>query len=95
MYENIKKHKDHVTLLTLRYGICLPFLIPDISIIDLDGVSLFVSFSPIRIRRKIKHNVFVKQNAPIMTNSKDGQGDKDKYLDTNIKFLSQEMLECI
>lgn len=30
-----------------------------------------------------------------MTYSKDGQGDKDKYLDTDIKFLSPEMLECI
>ena len=29
---------------------------------------------------------------PIMANSKDGQGHKDKYLDT--KILSQEMLMC-
>ena len=31
----------------------------------------------------------------ILTNSKDGQGHKYKYLDTNRKILSQEMLECI
>ena len=29
-----------------------------------------------------------------MANSKDGQGDKDKYLDTSRKILSQEMLIC-
>ena len=29
---------------------------------------------------------------PIMANSKDGQGHKDKYLDTSKKILSQEML---
>ena len=29
---------------------------------------------------------------PIMTNSKDGQGNKDKYHDTSRKVLSQEML---
>ena len=31
---------------------------------------------------------------PIMANSKDGQGHKDKYLDTSRKILSQEMLIC-
>ena len=31
---------------------------------------------------------------PIMANSKDGQGHKDKYLDTSRKTLSQEMLIC-
>ena len=31
---------------------------------------------------------------PIMANSKDGQGHKDKYLDTSRKILSQEMLMC-
>ena len=31
---------------------------------------------------------------PIMTNSKDGQGHKDKYLDTSRKIMSQEMLLC-
>ena len=31
---------------------------------------------------------------PIMANSKDGQGHKDKYLDTSRKILSQEMLTC-
>ena len=29
---------------------------------------------------------------PIMANSKDGQGHKDKYFDTSRKILSQEML---
>ena len=31
---------------------------------------------------------------PIMANSKDGQGHKDRYLDTSGKILSQEMLRC-
>ena len=31
----------------------------------------------------------------IMANSKDGQGLKDKYVDTSRKILSQEMLMCI
>ena len=31
---------------------------------------------------------------PIMANSKDGQGHKDKYFDTSRKILSQEMLMC-
>ena len=31
---------------------------------------------------------------PIMANSKDGQGHKDKYLDPSRKILSQEMLMC-
>ena len=31
---------------------------------------------------------------PIMANSKDGQDDKDIYLDTSRKILSQEMLMC-
>ena len=31
---------------------------------------------------------------PIMANSKDGQGHKDRYLDTSRKILSQEMLMC-
>ena len=30
----------------------------------------------------------------IMANSKDGQGHKDKYLDTSRKILSPEMLMC-
>ena len=34
------------------------------------------------------------QMPQIMTNSKDGQGHKDKYLDTSRKILSQEMLMC-
>ena len=29
---------------------------------------------------------------PIIANSKDGQGHKEKYLDTSRKILSQEML---
>ena len=29
-----------------------------------------------------------------MANSKDGQGHKEKYLDTSRKILSQEMLLC-
>ena len=29
-----------------------------------------------------------------MANSNDGQGHKDKYLDTSRKILSQEMLMC-
>ena len=32
------------------------------------------------------------QMPPIMANSKDGQGYKDKYLDTSKKNLSNEML---
>ena len=32
------------------------------------------------------------QMPPIMANSKDGQGHKDKYLDTSRKILLQEML---
>ena len=31
---------------------------------------------------------------PIMSNSKDGQGHKDKYLDTSTKTSSQEILVC-
>ena len=31
---------------------------------------------------------------PTMANSKDGQGYKDKYVDTSRKILSQEMLMC-
>ena len=31
---------------------------------------------------------------PLMTNSKDGQVHKDKYLDTSTKILSQEMIIC-
>ena len=31
---------------------------------------------------------------PIMANSKDDQGHKDKYFDTSRKILSQEMLMC-
>ena len=34
------------------------------------------------------------QMPPIMANSKDGQGHKDKYLDTSRKILSQKMLMC-
>ena len=34
------------------------------------------------------------QMPPIMANSNDGQGHKDKYLDTSRKILSQEMLMC-
>ena len=34
----------------------------------------------------------MKYKLPIMANSKDGQGDKDKYLDTSRKISSQEML---
>ena len=30
----------------------------------------------------------------VMSNSKDGQGHSDKYLDTNKKISSQEMLTC-
>ena len=30
-----------------------------------------------------------------MANFKDGQGQKDRYLDTSRKILSQEMLMCI
>ena len=35
------------------------------------------------------------QMPPIMANSKDGQGHKDKYLDTSKKILSQEMLNLM
>ena len=31
---------------------------------------------------------------PIMANSKDGQGHKEKYLDTSRKILSQEKHMC-
>ena len=31
---------------------------------------------------------------PIMANSEDGRGHKDKYLDTSRKILSQEMHMC-
>ena len=31
---------------------------------------------------------------PIMANSKDGQGHKDKFVDTSKKILLQEMLMC-
>ena len=34
------------------------------------------------------------QIPPIMANSKDGQGHKDKYLDTSRNILSQEMRMC-
>ena len=34
------------------------------------------------------------QMPSIMTNSKDGQVHKDKYLDTSTKILSQEMIIC-
>ena len=34
------------------------------------------------------------QMPPIMANSKDGQGHKDKYIDTSRKILLQEMLMC-
>ena len=32
---------------------------------------------------------------PIVNDFKNGQGHKDKYLDTSRKCLSQEMLSCI
>ena len=35
--------------------------------------------------------VWETQIPPIMANSKDGQGHKDKYLDTSRKILSQEI----
>ena len=40
-----------------------------------------------------KQDVFVKHiiMLPIMTDSKDGHGHKDEYLDTSRKTLSQEM----
>ena len=31
---------------------------------------------------------------PILANFKDSQGHKDKYLDTNRNFLSEEMFTC-
>ena len=34
------------------------------------------------------------QMPPIMANSKDGLGHKDKYLDASRKILAQEMLMC-
>ena len=36
----------------------------------------------------------IKQDLSIMANFKDSQGDKDKYLDTSRKILSQVMLMC-
>ena len=38
--------------------------------------------------------VFETQMPPIMVNSKDGQGHKEKYLDISRKILSEEMLMC-
>ena len=35
-----------------------------------------------------------KQMPPIIVNSKDGQGHNEKYLGTNRKILSLEMLTC-
>ena len=49
---------------------------------------------------KLNQDVFDKHKCPVMANSKDGQGhrdnkdNKDKYLDTIRKILSQEMLIC-
>ena len=41
----------------------------------------------------IKQGVFVKHKCPpIIANSKEGQGHKDKYLDTSRLILSQEIL---
>ena len=34
------------------------------------------------------------QMPPIIANSKDDQGHKDKYLDTSGKILSREMIMC-
>ena len=34
------------------------------------------------------------QMPPIMANSKDSQDHKDKYFDTSVKILSQEMTVC-
>ena len=39
-------------------------------------------------------DVFVNHKCPMMANSKDGQGHKDKYLDTSRKILSLEMIMC-
>ena len=43
---------------------------------------------------KVKQDVFVTHNAPIMANSNEGQDHKDKYFDTSRKILSQEMTMC-
>ena len=49
---------------------------------------------PARLKSMVNQDVFVKQMPPIMANSKDGQGHKDKYLDNRGKVLSQKMLMC-
>ena len=38
--------------------------------------------------------VYEAQMPPIMVNSKDGQDQKDKYLEISSKILSQEKLMC-
>ena len=44
---------------------------------------------------QVETDVFVKHKSPlIMADSKDGQGHKDKYLDTIRKILSKEMPMC-
>ena len=47
-----------------------------------------------RTNREKTRCVCATQMPPIMANSKYGQGQKDKYLDTNPKIFSQEMLMC-
>ena len=42
----------------------------------------------------IKQDVYETQISPILANSKDGQGHKDKCLDTRWNILSKEMLMC-
>ena len=51
------------------------------------------SKSIILIIWKTRH-VCETQMSPIMTNSKDDQDQKDKYLETSRKILSQEILMC-
>ena len=46
---------------------------------------------PINIKTR---SVCETQMPPIMANSNDGQGHKDKYIDTTRNILSQEMLMC-
>ena len=42
----------------------------------------------------IRRRVCETQMPPIMANSKEGQGHKDKYFDTSRRIVSQEMLMC-
>ena len=46
------------------------------------------------MKLKLTRCVCEKKMPPIMANSKDGQGHKDKYFDIRRNIVSQEMLNC-